>query len=85
VISLVFDESANRLYSASSDSTIKVWDLHTFTCIQDIVVGYGLSLTSNRLYSGSSDNTIKVWNTVSFECVSTMEGHSLSDCLGGWQ
>jgi WD40 repeat protein len=79
---LVLDESSDRLYSASWDETIKIWDLHTLTCIRTLEGHSGwidslcLSLTSNRLYSGSWDNTIKVWNTISYECMCTMAGHS---------
>jgi WD40 repeat protein len=78
-----------RLASGSNDSTIKIWDLNTFTCIKtlnehiDWIVCLK-NLPNNRLASGSEveDRTIKIWDIDNYECISTLSGHSQSvNCL----
>ena len=59
----------NLLYSASYDSTIKVWDvssdpipaapLHTLTGHSDNI--QSLAIANGKLYSGDYDGVIKVW------------------------
>ncbi|KAL2460745.1 Zinc finger CCCH domain-containing protein 48 [Abeliophyllum distichum] len=56
---------ANRLYSGSSDSTIRMWDLETLQCMQTLH-GHTRDVTSvifwdSYLLSASLDNTLKVW------------------------
>ncbi|KAG8391741.1 hypothetical protein BUALT_Bualt01G0218600 [Buddleja alternifolia] len=57
---------ANRLYSASRDCTIKVWDLQNFQCVHTLR-GHTRDVTSVLcwdiyLLSASLDNTLKVWS-----------------------
>ncbi len=79
---LLVSDSDNRLYSGSSDDTIKMWDTFANTCVETLeghcggVLSLSLSNQHHRLYSGSEDKTIKVWDTQSLECVHTFEGHS---------
>ena len=62
------------LISGSHDSTIKVWDLTEFSCMQtlkghrDAVVA--LLTHGSIVYSGSEDNSIKVWDLNALDCVS---------------
>jgi F-box/WD-40 domain protein 7 len=55
----------NKLFSASMDKTIHIWNTETYETIAtleghtDIV--YCLTLYKNKLYSGSKDKTIRVW------------------------
>ncbi|KAL2477764.1 Zinc finger CCCH domain-containing protein 63 [Forsythia ovata] len=56
---------ANRLYSGSSDSTIRLWDLETLQCMQTLH-GHTRDVTSvicwdSYLLSASLDKTLKVW------------------------
>jgi WD40 repeat protein len=84
VLSLILVESEKRLYSRSSDHTIKVWDIVTNFCVATLEGHNGgircLSVypQSKRLFSGSLDKTIKVWNTETLQCVRTLEGHTHS-------
>jgi WD40 repeat protein len=82
---LVIDEREERekarLYSASHDKTIKVWDLETLLCVHTLhgdnntpISCLSLSHTFNRLYSGSNDGTINIWNT-------THSLHNHDDCV----
>ncbi|CAA2984561.1 zinc finger CCCH domain-containing 48-like isoform X2 [Olea europaea subsp. europaea] len=64
VCSLVLGAN-NRLYSGSSDNTIRVWDLQTLQCTQTLN-GHARDVTSvicwdSYLLSASLDNTLKVW------------------------
>jgi hypothetical protein len=72
-----------KLFSASLDKTIKMWDVadgtckHTFEGHTDGVRSLAISDDGNRLFSGSLDKTIKVWDltTKNLDCVDTLEGH----------
>jgi hypothetical protein len=58
----------SRLFSGSTDNTIKVWDVATGACLQTLegharaVCSVCVSADGSRLFSGSVDNTIRVWN-----------------------
>ena len=78
VTSLVI--SNNKLYSGSSDCTIRVWDVETYAelyCIKSLTSGISCLCVDNhnRLYSGSVD--VRVWD---------MSTHNEIQCLkdGGW-
>lgn len=64
VLSLSVQLERNRLFSSSTDGTIKVWDLDSLQCIQtlsdqnDAVTS--LLCSSDYLFSSSLDKTIKV-------------------------
>ncbi|KAL6004691.1 hypothetical protein ACLOJK_005246 [Asimina triloba] len=64
VVSLIVG-GAQRLYSASMDNTIRVWDLGTFQCLQTLTdhtsVVMSLLCWDQFLLSCSLDQTIKVW------------------------
>ena len=56
----------NKLFSASADSTIRVWDADTHKHLATLR-GHThyvecLALYGNKLFSGSADDTIRVWN-----------------------
>ncbi|TXG47984.1 hypothetical protein EZV62_027278 [Acer yangbiense] len=65
VMSLSVQLERKRLFSTSTDGTIKVWDLNNLRCIQtlsDHKDAVTCLLCSNEfLFSGSLDKTIKVW------------------------
>jgi len=71
----------NKLYSASYDNTIRIWNTETY---EEIATLRGhtnpvtcLTIHDNKLYSGSRfmDNTIRIWNTKTYEEISTFIGH----------
>jgi len=80
--SLALTPEGDRVISASSDSTIKIWDRSTSECIQTLnehsneVNTLALTPNGDRIISGSSDATIKIWNTDTGECQQTLTGHS---------
>lgn len=56
--------SGSRLFSASADKTIRVWDIDSRRC-EHVLEDHtrpvlSLAISGNRLYSGSYDFTIKV-------------------------
>ena len=82
VRSVAFSHDLTRLASGSSDSTAKIWDANSGTCLQT-VEGHGSSVSSvafsynsSRLASGSGDMTVKIWNVSSGACLKTVKGHS---------
>jgi hypothetical protein len=82
VSALVISESDNRLFSASLDKTIKVWNIFSKTCIATLrghvraVSCLCLYTQRHWLLSGSRDETIKVWDVETWQCVVTLEGHT---------
>ncbi|KAF8028912.1 hypothetical protein BT93_E1556 [Corymbia citriodora subsp. variegata] len=55
----------DRLYSGSIDRTIRVWDLHTLECVQELVghtyVVMSLLCWDQYMISCSLDQTVRVW------------------------
>ncbi|KAG0226915.1 protein with putative role during mitosis [Actinomortierella wolfii] len=78
VYGLVVDQG--RLYSASSDKTVKVWDVETLECLATFQghTGGVNSLTAlkgayaGQLATGSSDKTIKIWDVTTGTCIKTV-------------
>jgi WD40 repeat protein len=74
------------LYSASTDKTIRKWDMSLETpTTRTVFQGHRRGVESivmdeegKFLYSGSSDNSIRKWNAESGECVTVMDGHLTS-------
>lgn len=64
-----------NLITCSSDTTIKVWDLPSGTCLKTLLghdVVRSIAIAANDLVaSRSDDNTVKVWDTTTEECLWT--------------
>ena len=70
-----------RAVSASSDQTLKVWDLESGQALRTLeghsssVWAVALTGDGRRAVSASSDQTLKVWDLESGEALRTLEGH----------
>ena len=71
-----------RAVSASSDTTLKVWDvvrgqaIHTLEGHSGFVLGVAVSADGRRAVSASSDTTLKVWDVeIGGQAIQTLEGH----------
>jgi WD40 repeat protein len=82
VISVVYSPDGKQLASASSDSTIKIWDistgqtLNTLSGHRHIVTSVAYSPDGKNLASTSSDRTIKIWDISTGQTLKTLTGHS---------
>ncbi len=72
----------SRVISASSDKTLKVWDMETGEELQslqghtDLVRGVVVMPNGRRAISASSDKTLKVWDLETGEELQTLQGHN---------
>ncbi|KAI8904435.1 WD40-repeat-containing domain protein [Gorgonomyces haynaldii] len=83
VWSLAVHQETNRLFSASSDEIIKVWDIsrpmaprETISLESSQGKVYSLLIHNNLLFSASSNGIIKIWDLSSYTCVGRLLGHA---------
>lgn len=88
--SAAYSPDGNLIVSASADSTIRIWDAKTNTCIsvlkghKNAVTHVAFSQDSKRIISSSSDGTIKVWDSQIFTEICTLYGHSNVVCCANF-
>ncbi|KAL1889912.1 hypothetical protein Sste5346_008639 [Sporothrix stenoceras] len=84
VWSVAFSADGNHVASASSDDTVKIWNITSGACLQTLeghnesVWSVAFSADGNHVASASSDKTVKIWNITSGACLQTLEGHNES-------
>eukprot|EP01114_Cavostelium_apophysatum_P006392 TRINITY_DN1767_c0_g2_i1.p1 TRINITY_DN1767_c0_g2~~TRINITY_DN1767_c0_g2_i1.p1 ORF type:complete len:704 (+),score=172.37 TRINITY_DN1767_c0_g2_i1:218-2113(+) len=70
--------------SASSDTTIKIWDVANFKCKQTLTghegIVHAVVVWGNKLCSGSSDKTIRIWDLTTMQCVKVIKTHDNTVC-----
>ncbi|HIK03209.1 MAG TPA: ribosome assembly protein 4, partial [Trichormus sp. M33_DOE_039] len=82
VFSVAYSPNSKYLASASTDNTIKIWDISTGKPVQtlkghsDSVNSVAYSPDSKYLASTSSDTTIKIWDISTGKALNTLKGHS---------
>jgi len=71
-----------RVVSASSDKTLRVWDMESGVCLctlvghADAVTTLAITPDGMRVISGSKDFTLRLWDTTSGKCLRILEGHA---------
>lgn len=82
VTSVVFSSDDNRILSASTDYTIRVWDVKTGACL-NVMEGHSGEVLSafynqddSKIVSASADKTIRIWNSISGKCICVLRGHT---------
>ena len=84
--SIAFSPNNPLLASASTDSTIQLWNLNTNTLQATLrghtsnVLNVAFSPNGILLASGSADGTVRLWNTATETLQATLRGHT-SDVL----
>jgi WD40 repeat protein/tRNA A-37 threonylcarbamoyl transferase component Bud32 len=88
VNALAFSPSGHELASASSDETVKIWDvrtgsvLHTLKGHTQFVVGVAYSPDGSRLVSASEDGSLRVWDPATGEFLAGFWGHrAMVNCV----
>jgi WD40 repeat protein len=72
----------NYALSASSDKTLRLWEVASATCVRSFEGHAGfadsacLSLGGRYALSGGSDKTLKLWRVEDGKCLQTSEGHT---------
>jgi F-box/WD-40 domain protein MET30 len=80
VMCLQFDEHSRRLVTGSFDTTLRVWDTDSDSCIA-VLKGHtavirAVQFDDCKIVSGSMDSTIRIWNAQTFECIRVLTGHT---------
>ena len=84
ILGLAFSSDSKTLVSASSDKTIKAWDVATrslkasFIGHADPVFSAVTSPDEKLIASSSGDNTVKIWDIATSTEIATLTGHSSS-------
>lgn len=74
--------SNQRVYSASYDGKIKIWNIKTQECIHTLEspsssVPCRLAIDGDKkLYSGSNSGTIRIWDLETNICIAELKGHT---------
>ncbi len=84
VLGCAFSPDGKLIVSASSDSTLKVWDAMTGQILRTLeghsasVLGCAFSPDGKLIVSASADRTLKVWDAITGQILRTLEGYSYS-------
>jgi WD40 repeat protein len=82
VCSLAFSPKGKLLASASSDYSLKLWDLEKGICLKTFlghnrwIRSVAFSPDGTRLVSGSGDYTLRLWDVTTGKCLQTLSGHT---------
>jgi F-box/WD-40 domain protein 7 len=75
----ITQEPKSRLFSASYDGTLRVWDTCTLECLAVLKGHTGpvrtLVKCGNKVFSGSYDKTVRVWDVDTLKCLGVLTGH----------
>ncbi|KAJ3092749.1 E3 ubiquitin-protein ligase traf7 [Quaeritorhiza haematococci] len=76
----------DRLYSASSDKTIKIWDISTLECLATLAghedgVNSIVPIGFGKLASGASDKSVRIWDLATCQAIQTINDTD-SEILG---
>ncbi|KAJ8045001.1 F-box/WD repeat-containing protein 7 [Holothuria leucospilota] len=86
------DSDGQVIVSGSMDSTVRVWDIFTGTCLH-ILEGHTdsvtcLQLLGSEIITGCADSVIRVYNVSSARCLKKLTGHEEGilrlKCQGGY-
>jgi WD40 repeat protein len=81
IYSAVYSHDGKKILSASSDRTVKEWDVDTGKCIKTLkghtkeVSSAVYSPDGKKILSASWDDTIKEWDIETGKCIKTLTGH----------
>ena len=69
----------NEIVSASGDRHIKIWDIHSGSCLKTLI-GHQKGIAcvqfdSRRIVSGSNDDTVRIYDHISGAEVACLQGH----------
>ncbi|MDA1013097.1 MAG: hypothetical protein O3A00_01440 [Planctomycetota bacterium] len=84
ITSIAFASDNQRLVTASTDGSARVWDLRDAKFPETLAFGGHASAVTTaaftadgtRIVSGSADNTVKLWNATSSELMMDFVGHT---------
>mmetsp|Transcript_48349 Transcript_48349/g.75506 ORF Transcript_48349/g.75506 Transcript_48349/m.75506 type:complete len:161 (-) Transcript_48349:144-626(-) len=81
VTAIFHDSGGVRLFTASSDCTVRIWSLEDYSCIsvleghKDGVTCMAVDWIGQRLFTGSKDKTIRIWTLISLKSSGVLDYH----------
>ena len=82
IISINWSPDGTRIASASWDGTVRIWDVHSSTCLHTLIdhTDWFRSATwspdGKHLASASRNGTVRIWNVHTGTCLHTLIGHT---------
>ncbi len=85
VLALALHEPSCRLYSSSTDATVRAWDTSDMTCLA-VIRGHSkpvthLQLLGSRLLFTAAGGGVRVWDTKRFVCVAKIRTSSYAGAI----
>ena len=77
-----FNKDGDKLVTASTDNTAKVWDVASGECLATLAGHTAFLYTANftnagdKIVTASFDGTVKIWDVETGTCLSTLQGHT---------
>jgi len=82
VVSAKFNNTGDKVVSASYDGTVRIWDVESGECLRvleghtDFVRSAEFDNSGDKVVSASDDGTVIIWDVETGQCLQVLRGHT---------